>query len=101
MNSDIDKLIADGTLNGCGPSGWKSPLPSFCFEHHCYEHDYAYYVGGSETDRRSADNKFYYAMVRCSNYLSWWKRPFARLQAWVYYRMVKSLGSKYFNYADA
>ena len=92
------KLTDAGILNGCGPQAWKGKGPNWLFKACCYEHDYNYEAGGTEADRRWADWGFYTAMIKDIRRLPWWFQPFARFEAWVFYRLTRWLGKKHFNY---
>jgi len=84
-------------LNGCGPKSWKGKGPNWLFKACCLEHDYNYAAGGTEADRRWADWGFYQAMVKDTHRLGWWLQPFARLEAWFFYKMVRLFGKKHFS----
>ena len=87
-----------GILNGCGPQSWHGWGPNWLFKADCYEHDYNYAVGGSEADRRMADWGFYIAMIQDTKRLVWFRQPFARLNAWIFYQAVRMFGKKHYNY---
>jgi hypothetical protein len=49
--------------NGCGGKGhWFNP-PDWLFKASCDHHDFNYWLGHTEEDRRRADWQFYVAMV--------------------------------------
>lgn len=90
-----ERLKAVGWVNGCGPGSASGLVPDFMWEEDCDEHDFDYFVGGSEVDRREADWRFSMRMIlRANNRYAWWdpRRFFARMGAWSYYRAVKELG---------
>ncbi len=92
------KLLDANILNGCGPASWKGKGPNWLFKADCYEHDYNYAAGGNEADRRWADWGFYAAMVKDTHRLPWWRQPLARVNAWLFYRLVRWLGAKRYNF---
>lgn len=84
--------------NGCGgKGGWFNP-PEFCFHASCNHHDFNYWLGGDEEDRKKADKQFYAAMLEdCERYKGL-RKYYYRSMAWVYYRAVRMCGSQFFNY---
>jgi hypothetical protein len=99
----------DDDCDFCGPSGnWTSKFISryiFGVDMNiaCYDHDKAYEKGGTEEDRRRADEQFrddMYSCIKCQ--MSWWN-PF-RVAAYVWvrrrYDMVRLLGWKHFKYRE-
>lgn len=92
-----DKLQKAGILNGCGPQSW-AIRPNWFFKADCYLHDYNYAAGGTESDRRWADWGFYTHMLKDLKRLPWWLQPFARIEAWFFYRAVRWFGKSSFNY---
>jgi len=92
------KLIDAGVLNGCGPENWRGKGPNWLFRADCLEHDYNYAAGGTEADRRWADWGFYQAMLKDICRLPWWVKPYARIQAWIFYTTVRFFGKSSFNY---
>jgi hypothetical protein len=93
----VAKLKDVGILDGCGPTSWRGNGPNWLFRACCFEHDYNYAKGGTEADRRWADWGFYQAMVKDTHRLSWWIQPFARIQAWIFYKSVRIFGKKHFS----
>ncbi len=99
LTADQRKALADANiLNGCGPQSWKGRGPNWLFRADCYMHDYNYAAGGTEADRRWADWGFYSAMVKDTYRLIWFRRPLARLNAWIFYRMVRWFGKGNFSF---
>ena len=87
--------------NGCGGKGcWLKP-PDWLFKASCNHHDFNYWLGHTEVDRARADWQFYQAMVEDANEAPWWRRPFARMRAWAYYRAVRTWARDYFYYGPA
>ena len=87
--------------NGCGGKGSiiKPPHRIF-FKASCDHHDYGYWKGGTETDRKRCDIKFYNAMVIDCTSLPWYNYLRYRPWCWVYYHSVREFGKKYFYFAD-
>ena len=61
-------------LNGCGSKGFT--VPNWFFEADCNHHDYGYWKGGTEEDRKVCDVGFYKAMKRDVSQQPFYKRPF-------------------------
>ena len=61
-----DLTEAQKTLicNGCGPKGGWVPVPDFLFHASCDHHDFNYWLGHTEGDRRKADHQFLVAMLK-------------------------------------
>ena len=89
----------DRYCNGCGPKGGFVPVPEFFFHASCLIHDFYYTCGGTEDDRKVADDLFYAAMKKDVRSLFFLRRPYAYLLAWLYYRAVRRWGKACFNYA--
>lgn len=84
--------------NGCGGKGlWLKP-PDWLFKASCDHHDFNYWLGCTEEDRRRADWQFYLAMIEDTLSAPWWRRPFARARAWVYYTAVRLFAKSFFYY---
>lgn len=86
--------------NGCGP---KTPwpwvkVPDFVFRQDCNAHDLAYHKGGTEADRKAADEAFLAAMLKSAKAAHWSIREYYRVQAWWYYAAVRKGGSAFFNH---
>jgi len=93
--TDIDKAILG--LNGCGSKSFR--VPNFFFEADCNHHDYGYWIGCTEADRKICDDKFYEAMKRDVARLPWYKK-FHYITAYIFYLAVRLNGSRYFWYGD-
>lgn len=80
---------------GCGESskGLWFDVPEFVFHDDCCLHDYLYNLGGTEADRKSADDSFYRAMKLRAG-----PDPLWRMMAWIYYRAVRQFGKRFYNY---
>lgn len=84
--------------NGCGgKGGWLKP-PSFRFNANCDQHDFYYWRGGTEEDRKTADKEFLVIMLEDANRGVWWKRAWYRWWANTYYVAVRLFGKKFFHY---
>ncbi len=78
---------------GCGSKGGFFNPPEFVFHGDCCTHDMLYDLGGTEADRKRADDAFYAAMKQSAG-----RDPAWRLAAWVYYRAVRQFGKTHFSY---
>ena len=96
LNSYQKKLIC----NGCGvKGGWIKP-PDFLFHASCNHHDFRYWRGCTEADRKNADDSFYKWMKVDVSESKWYLKPYYHFLAWTYYKAVRLFGKKYFNYSD-
>jgi hypothetical protein len=87
--------------NGCGgKGGWFNP-PEFLFNASCNQHDFYYWRGGCEKDRLEADVKFFDLMITDVKRAKWYNMPFYYLTVLVYFKAVRIVGSKFFQYRDA
>ena len=85
--------------NGCGPKGAVLDAPDWLFEASCDHHDFNYWLGHTEDDRRRADWQFYEAMLRDAHRkASFWNEWWYRLMAWTYYKAVRAFGKSAFYY---
>lgn len=86
--------------NGCGgKGGWFDP-PEYRFHASCNLHDFKYWVGCTDADRKKADEEFYAAMLEDAKrgknaFRRWWLRRAAQR----YYWAVRWFGGKYFHKA--
>ncbi len=89
-------------VDGCGVKASKwflaRNVPQFVFRQDCNQHDRAYTLGGTESDRKAADDAFYAAMLASAGLASWWLRDYYRTQATWYYWAVRVGGGNYFKY---
>jgi len=85
--------------NGCGGKGMGFTPPQFFFKASCNHHDFYYWRGGENKDRKYADKSFLDAMLedaeRASN---WFSNIWNRTAAYAYYFAVRISGKKYFNF---
>lgn len=95
-----DSFLNSPECNGCwGKGGFiKPPLRAF-FKASCNIHDWWYYVGGTELDRKERDLGFLkYMKQDCLWIRNLAKRYFFLMWAYLYYFAVRQFGWKYFNY---
>lgn len=98
--NEIEILKNKWEINGCGGK-WsfiKPPYSSF-FIASCEIHDYNYFKGWNEEDRKYADKWFLkYMLIDINMYKDWYKRVYFILWAYMYYIAVRIFWKKYFNY---
>lgn len=99
--SDLTPFQKKSICNGCGgKGGWFNP-PEFLFHASCNQHDFYYWRGGDETDRKEADETFYKFMKKDVSEAKWFRKPFYGIAAYTYYKSVRVFGKKFFNYCDS
>ena len=87
-------------LNGCGKKGaWFKP-PDWFMLAECNHHDYGYYKGCTEADRKRCDDTFYNEMKRDVSRAAWYLKPARYAAAYIYYKAVRLFGKSAFYYAD-
>ena len=96
--TDICEEKIELLFNGCGTKKFKLNVPEFVFHESCLKHDFYYWRGGKEKDRVKADKEFYKDMKMDLKFSPWYKRPFYRIVAWVYYIAVRLAGRLSFKY---
>ena len=96
LNSHQKKTIC----NGCGGKGGLINPPEFLFHASCNHHDFRYWRGCTEADRKDADDSFYKWMKVDIAISKWYLKPYYHLWAWTYYKAVRLFGKKYFYYVD-
>lgn len=74
--------------------------PSFIPIVHYNEHDFLYWIGGTELDRIDADNNLYNIMICITKQCVWWKQPLYRYMSYLYYKDIRFNGKKFFFYTD-
>lgn len=84
--------------NGCGPKGFIIPIPEFIFTASCDHHDFNYWRGFEEADRKWSDEKFYSMMLWDSYAYKGFKGYRYRFWAWTYFKFVRMCGWKFFPY---
>ena len=89
---NLTKEQKDKICNGCGSKGgWFNP-PEFLFHASCNHHDFLYWKGVTEKDRKLADEAFYKYMKKdCKKFYDY-------IIAYIYYKAVRVMGNKYFNH---
>ena len=98
--SDLGKEQLSKITNSCGgKGGWIKP-PNFIFKASCNQHDFYYWRGCTEKDRRLADNTFYSYMRKDVKETKWYMKPYYHQWALAYYVAVRFFGKNYFNYAE-
>jgi len=97
--SDLTDNQKSLITNGCGAKGGFINPPDFIFKASCNQHDFYYWRGMDEEDRKKADNAFYKYMRIDISEVSFHKKPYYHLWAFSYYSMVRLFGKKYFSYA--
>lgn len=90
----------DRICNGCGSKGGLINPPEFLFHASCNRHDFRYWLGCTEEDRKNADDSFYKWMKKDISICKWYLKPYYHLWAWVYYKAVRLLGKKHFYYSN-
>lgn len=86
--------------NGCGNKSKFVSVPSFIFRASCDKHDVLYLIGGSEADRKKADDAFYYYMKIDADMYSGLQRLKYRAIAYIYYKAVRLFGREFFCYGE-
>ena len=81
--------------NGCGPKGGWVPVPDFLFHASCDHHDFNYWLGCTEQDRRKADHEFLTEMLKDAG-----EDPAMQTIAITYWMAVRLFGSVCFHYAE-
>ena len=100
--SDLTQEQKDNICNGCGGKGSWIPVPNFIFKASCNQHDFYYWRGCSEKDRKIADDAFYKYMKidieeRTTSIVDY---LFHHGWAYTYYLSVRYFGKPYFEYSD-
>jgi len=93
-----DELRRAGILNGCGGKGSWVPVPDFMFSASCDQHDFNYWLGGTEADRLKADWQFLQAMLADAEREPWYRRWWARRVARLYYWAVRRYAGRFFHH---
>jgi hypothetical protein len=83
--------------NGCGGKGGfiKPPLRAF-FKTSCNHHDYGYWCGCTEAERKNDDKGLRKSMKEDVAGLPWYKKPLYMPWCYLYYRGVRVAGAKFF-----
>ena len=87
------------TPNGCGGTwSWFKPPYAVFFETDCNEHDRLYEKWWDYIERKIADVYLLEYMKRDIKKLSFYKRPYFYIWAYIYYVWVRVGWAKYFNF---
>jgi len=97
--SDLTEVQKQSICNGCGVKGGLIKPPDFIFKASCNQHDFYYWRGYSEEDRKKADKAFYKFMRVDITSAKWLMKPYYHLWAFGYYTAVRLFGKKFFNYS--
>ena len=97
---DLTDTQKQAICNGCGGKGGFINPPEFLFHASCNHHDFRYWRGCTEADRKDADDSFYKWMKVDVSESKLYLKPYYHFLAWSYYKAVRLFGKKYFNYSD-
>lgn len=93
--SDLTTKQKEMIGNGCGAKGFLIKIPNFLFLASCNQHDFYYWRGGLEDDRKYADDKFYELMKQDAGW-----NVFYQSWAFIYWFFVRRFGRIFFSYGD-
>jgi len=97
---DLTKEQKDFICNSCGgKGGWIKP-PDFIFKASCNHHDFRYWRGATEDDRRLADKEFYGWTRADIEDAKWYLKAYYHVWAFTYFQFVRFGGRKYFYYGE-
>jgi hypothetical protein len=84
--------------NGCGAKGSKLNflIPQGVFKEACNIHDYMYFIGRNNNDKRKADRVFINNLYRIVEASPKWIRPIRKARAKSYYLAVSKFGDEAF-----
>lgn len=85
--------MSEGQKNHCGPDSWPAWARAFIsqdpiFNQACLLHDYDYTTMG----QKEADKKLYEYLKKQIG--PWYKSPYRRVKAWLFYKNVRAFGKK-------
>lgn len=92
---DLSETEKAFICNGCGPKGGFISVPEFFCHASCDHHDFNYWIGCTEEDRKKADWEFYTAMKQDAGC-----NPIKHIIALGYFLAVRHFGATCFHYAD-
>lgn len=99
---NLNSLERGVICNGCGGKGGFFRPPQYRFRASCNHHDFNYWIGGGDVERKEADDQFLAATLEDAGLAeSWWRRLWLRGAAYRYYWAVRAFGGKFFNFKDA
>jgi len=81
--------------NGCGPKGGWVPVPELFLHEVCDHHDFNYWIGYRERDRRKADYQLWEAARKKARW-----DPVKQSIAMIYFLAVRAFGMTCFHYAE-
>ena len=87
--------------NGVGSREFLINPPDLIFDAPALEHDFAYWRGGQDSHRKTADKKFLIDSLAVSRTQSRLKQPLYVAVSYVYYAFLAVLGRFAFEYYDA
>jgi len=103
-NQEIQILKQQGILNGFWPRNspflrWILKKLTPAFNEVCPNfHDFSYFRGTTEQDRKRADDWFLKYMLKDCQRLTWFTRAYYVCWAYIYHKAVRLFGWKFFNY---
>lgn len=86
--------------NGVGSREFAKP-PQLIFANASVYHDFAYFRGGNESDRKIADKDFFHRSHSSTRKQHTYTRPFYYVMSYVYFYGLKKIGGKAWEYYDA
>jgi len=96
-------LEAKGIVNGCGSrKGWRRFIrpPGKLFTASCKHHDFNYWLGGTEADRKWSDDAFLTRMLVDVQRLSYLNRWHGKLRAYTFHLAVRTFGRGAFEHGE-
>ena len=93
--SDLTEEQKSVICNGCGPKAGWVPVPEFFCHASCDHHDFRYWKGGSEADRKDADHDFLSMMLKDAG-----SDPGKQTIAFTYWMAVRLFGASCFHYSS-
>ncbi len=100
----------EAICNGCGPGHWKYKghtwrwrllaIPTPGAQALCEAHDVAYWIGGTEDDRRAADQDLRSSMLALAEERWFGARWLLEGEAWSFYWWLQESGEAYFRHGS-
>lgn len=100
LTPEQKKFFLEHVWNGVGSREYPD-VPDFIFSEASIYHDFAYFRGGDEKDRKKADKEFLHRAHHAVRKQPKWKQPYYYLLTALYYFGLKKLGKKAFEYYPA
>jgi hypothetical protein len=95
LYEDLKPWELDAVATECGPQWFPrfiaKHIPQYTFRDPCRQHDFDYWVGGTELDRKITDLKFFVRMLKSGP---------NKKEAWRYYKLVRQFGWVSFHYGE-